>query len=325
MKTRALIYGAKEQVEVREIEIPELGPEEVLVRAQCSGVSVGTDGWILTNRFTWAGDIPYPVVPGYQRAGWVEALGSEVKNLKVGQRVAATISRLEGKPVANWGGHLHYGVNSQSEVYPLSDRISLVNAAQVIVAQVGYNAATRSGVQAGQTVLVLGDGCIGQMAAQAARARGARVIIAGHRKERLELASKHSADEILQTQDPAWIKRLQSEESPVSIVIDTVQDAAFFEQYRHHLRAEATIVLSGFSSAGFQVDMGELQKTGLSVLTVCGWSRQRNEATLALMAEGKMNFEGLMTHQVPIAEAPKTWAMMLAKSEPFLGVNFLWE
>jgi bacteriochlorophyllide a dehydrogenase len=325
MKTRAVVYAEKGQVELQEISVPEPGSDEVLIRSHCSGVSVGTDGWILTNQFTWAGDIPYPVVPGYQRAGWVEAIGSKVKDFKVGQRVAATIGRLEGKPTSYWGGHLHYGVSVSSEVYPIGDTVSFANAAQMIVSQVGYNAATRSGIQSGQTALVLGDGCIGQMAAQAVRARGARVIVAGHRKERLELAAKYSADETLQTHEDRWLKRLASEESPVSVVIDTVQSEAFFNGYQSYLRGESTVVLSGFSPAGFHVDMGEMQKRGIGIQTVSGWSRKRNEETLALMATGKLNMEGLLTHQLPAAEAGKAFAMMLAKSEPFLGVNFLWE
>ncbi len=325
MKTSAVVFIEKGRVQLQKIKLPDLRPDDVLIRAHCSGVSVGTDGWVLTNQFTWGGDIPYPVVPGYQRAGWVEAVGSEVKSIKVGQRVAATISRLEGNITSNWGGHVHHGVTPQNEVYPLGEKTSFANAAQLVVAQVGYNAALRSGVGHGRTVLVLGDGCIGQMAAQSARAMGAHVILAGHRADRIELARQHSADEVLQTKDSSWLKRLESNQSPVSAVIDTVQSESFFHEYAPHLRGRTDVVLSGFSPGGFHVDMGEMQKREIGVLTMCGWTRERNEATLAFMEAGQINFEALLTHHLPAADAGNAYGMIQAKSEPFLGVNILWE
>lgn len=325
MKTRAIVFSEQNRVEVQEVIVPEPGPEEVLVRSVQSGVSVGTDGWILTNQFTWGGDIPYPVVPGYQRAGFVEAMGAKVEGLKVGQRVAVAGSRLEGKPGSYWGGHLHLGVTSQTDIFLLPEGVSFANGAQVIVAQVGYNAAARSMAGVGETVLVLGDGGIGQMAAQAARVRGARIILGGHRAERIELARRHSCDEVLLTRDPGWVKRLESRESPITAVIDTVQDEAFFQTYLPHLPARTNVVLSGFSPAGFHIDMGELQKKEVALLSVAGWSRQRCEETLQLMRLGKLNLEGLLTHVVPAAEAPRIYNMIRLKLEPFLGVNFLWE
>ena len=65
-----------------------------------------------------------------------------------------------------------------------------MDAAGAVVAQVGYNAASRVAMQPGDWVVVYGDGIIGQSAAQAARARGARVILVGHRAERVALAAQ---------------------------------------------------------------------------------------------------------------------------------------
>lgn len=324
MKTSAIVFSAPNNVQIREIEIPELLPDEILVRSEVSGVSVGTDGWILRNQFSWAGQIAYPIVPGYQRSGWVEAIGSEVHGIVVGDRVAATISRLEGTTRSHWGGHLHVGVTKKDEVYLLDAEVDFMDAAQMIVCQVGLNAVNRSGLRPDQAVLVIGDGCIGQMAAQVARSIGAHVVLLGHRPGRIELASKYSADEVFITSGKEWYKRLQSSACPISVVIDTVQNVKFFNEYLLYLAPETTIVLSGFSPCGFEVDLGELQKSGLSLMTVCGWSRKRNEAVLSLMAEGKISFKNLITHRLPVERAPEAWAMMEKKCEHFLGVNFFW-
>lgn len=325
MNTRAVIFSGCGKVATGETQIPELGPTDVLVRSKMSGVSVGTDGWILSNKFQWVGEIPYPVVPGYQRAGWVEAVGSEVSHLHVGQRVAATTSRLVGSPQSFWGGHLHLGVTDQSEIYPLDDRISFESAAQMIVSQVGYNAATRSGASSGQNVLVLGDGCIGQMAAQVARSRGAKVTLAGHRAERLKIAEGSGCEETLDTHDATWVKRLASDDSPISAVIDTVQNQTFFEGYSKSLRPQTNVILSGFSIDGFTADLDHLQKREIGIQTVSGWTRKRNEETLACMVAGEICWDHLFTHIVEASKASEIYSMIESKAGHFLGVNFLWE
>jgi threonine dehydrogenase-like Zn-dependent dehydrogenase len=95
--------------------------------------------------------------------------------------------------------------------------------------------------------------------------------------------------------------------------------------YYRHLPVETNIVLSGFSPAGFTVDMSEMQKAGLGIMTVCGWSLERNEATLALMASGKVQVEPLITHTAKPVEAGLIYEMIWKKSAPFLMVNFAWE
>jgi 3-hydroxyethyl bacteriochlorophyllide a dehydrogenase len=325
MKTRALLFVEKERVEIGEAFLPELGPLDVMVRSVCSGLSSGTEGWLLADAFSWGGNLAYPVVPGYQRAGFVEAIGTEVKNVRVGQRVAATTSRLEGSPRASWGGHVHFGVTECGEVFPLDDRVTFANAAQLIVAQVGLNAAERGQAGPGRTALVLGDGCIGQAAAQAVRALGSRVILAGHRAERLNLGLQSGASEILSTRDMRWKERLRCAEDPVALVIDTVQNEDFLAGYVSFLPPRCDLVLSGFSPAGMTCDLGELQKREIGVLTVSGWTQARCRQVLEMMADGRMDMEGLLTHRLPASEGPEAFRLIRDKTSGFLGCNLMWE
>lgn len=325
MKTRALLFVEKHRVEIGEATLPELEPLDVLVRSICSGVSNGTEGWLLADEFSWGGNLRYPVVPGYQRAGFVEAIGTEVKNISVGQRVAATTSRLVGSPQASWGGHLHLGVTESCEVFPLDDSVTFANAAQLIVAQVGLNAAERGQAGPDKTVLVLGDGCIGQAAVQAARALGSRVILAGHREERLNLGLQSGASEVLSTRDMPWRERLRSTDDPVGLVIDTVQNDNFLAGYVSFLPSRCDLVLSGFSPAGMTCDLGELQKREIGVLTISGWTQARCRRVLEMMADGRMDMEGLLTHQLPATEGPEAFRLIRTKAEGFLGCNLVWE
>ena len=325
MKNRAVVFTGKGRVEVQEVPFPVLKPGEVLVRAHRTGVSVGTERCVLNDRFKRTGHLEYPLIPGYQRAGWVEAVGKEVTEFQVGQRVVGTGCPVESGPRSHWAGHMEYGVHPPGDLYPIPENVSFDSAAQLVVAQVGFNAATRWPDLPGKTVMVLGDGCIGQIAAQSARALGARVVLAGRRPERLALARQFSADEVISTRDDKWLDRLNRPDSPVAVVIDTVQDEAFFDLYKLSLPRKTHVVLSGYSPWGFKVDFAAIHSRELGLLCISGWTAQKNRAALELMAAGKIEIEGLLSHRVPAEQAPAIYEMIDRKSVPFLAINFQWQ
>ena len=181
MKTQAVIFTSPGQVEIGEIEMPDPGADEAQVRTLYSTVSAGTEGWVFQNLFTWMNGTPYPCVPGYQRVGVIEKLGSSVVGWHEGDKVMATVGTWDGPVKPTWGCHVAVGNTRAAELYELPAGTDEVDAAGAVVAQVGYNAAYRAVLTEGDWVLVYGDGLIGQCAAQAARSRGARVILAGHR------------------------------------------------------------------------------------------------------------------------------------------------
>lgn len=182
MTTAAAVVFSKEDTTVLDrIEVGDPAPGEVQIRTVCSMISTGTERWALRNEFTWA-PTPYPCVPGYQRTGIVEQVGAGVEGIRAGDRVMATASPIIGGAIRSfWGAHAALGNTPATEVYALPDEVEFAAAAGTVVAQVGYNAASRLQLAAGDWVVVFGDGLIGHCAAQAARARGARTIMAGRR------------------------------------------------------------------------------------------------------------------------------------------------
>jgi 2-desacetyl-2-hydroxyethyl bacteriochlorophyllide A dehydrogenase len=308
----AVIFGKAGVVTTGEVELPPLEAEEVLIETRVSVVSAGTEGWVLHDRMGWAGRSPYPLVPGYQRAGVVRAVGAAVRGLSVGDRVATTTCRLAGAVRAHWGGHVALGQEVQAEVLLIPARVSDLDAANVAVAQVGYNAASRPRLEGGEVAAVFGDGLIGQMAAQALRARGARVVLCGRRALRLELGARHSADAVVDLTAGAPREALRAlAPSGLDVVVDTstVPDMALFLDV---LRPrDGQIVLSGSyytnyaRGEGLMVDADALQRREIALLTNSGWTRQRLAATLALMAAGKLRTPPLITHLQTYQDAPR--------------------
>lgn len=326
VKTPAIVFVGPEQVEMQEIEMPPPGPGEVQIRTHYSTISAGTEGWVFRNLFTWGLPV-YPCVPGYQRVGTIVAMGEGVTGWSVGDAVMATIGRWSGEVRPHWGCHAALINTPADQLFRIPEGSDPVDASGAVVAQVGYNAAGRVQAAWREWALVYGDGLIGQCAAQAARAREMRVLLVGHRPERLALAAQHSADAVInpRTQDVQAAVRLYTGGRPVWAVLDSVQTEEAQTEYMPLLEhARGQIVYCGFTPGKTWADMGELQKRELTTHYVSGWTRPRMEATLRLLAEGRMRLRPLITHLVPYTRGPEMYRMILQKSAPFLGITLEW-
>lgn len=313
--------------------MPPPAPGEVQVRTTRSGISAGTEGWILRNEFTWTAT-PYPCVPGYQRVGTITAVGPDAAigpdgaDWRVGDRAFALIGAWAGEPGSFWGSHLGLANTAIEHLFRLPAGVDDVSAASGVVAQVGYNAASRARLNPGDWVVAYGDGLIGQFAAQSARARGARVITVGHRAERLQAALAYSADAVVDSHRENVVDAVRhiTGSDTVTAVLDSVQTVAAQRQYIDLLQPiHGQIVYCGFTPGTAWADMGLLQQRELTTHFIAGWTRPRLEATFDLMAAGRLRVAELMSHVVPAARAPEMYDMILRKSEPFMGITLDWE
>jgi len=285
---RAVVVSEPGVLAVTEVGLRALGARDVLVRTLFSGVSTGTDKWVMQGRFTWR-NLRFPLVPGYQRSGIVEAVGDEVTTVVVGQHVVATESADFTGASAAWGAHTSLAVTAEDEVYDATGVLP-ERAALIISGQVGYNAASRI-IDAGENrVVVYGDGIIGASGALAARARGFAVLLVGRHTDRL---GPLAALGIRTARSGAESVRAVRDWQPTA-VIDTVQNEAAFDEYVDSLPpVTGQIVYSGHSPDGVTAwaDMERLQKRELTASFVSGWERARIEGTLDRMRDGSMPLE----------------------------------
>jgi threonine dehydrogenase-like Zn-dependent dehydrogenase len=238
----------------------------------------------------------------------------------------ATVGTWQGDVVPFWGSHGDVLNTVASELYRIPEGVDDIDASGLVVAQVGYNAAFRPTISQGDWVVVYGDGLIGQSGAQAARARGANVILVGHRADRVALARAHSAHFAINSREcvPADAVR-EIIGGFAAVVIDTVQSEAAQQEYMPMLEtAHGQVVYSGFTPGKTWADMGRLQQQELTAHFVAGWTRQRMESTLALMAQGKMSLKPLITHHLAAADLADAYNMIIAKSKSFLGITLDW-
>jgi len=192
IRSSAVVFEAPGKVGFRTVECPDPGPQDVVVRTEYSWISIGTEGSFL--RGERSGDEtarlatdpwPFPLVPGYQKVGTLEWLGGAVAGFALGDRVFASWSRVSGMYV-QWGGHLSRAVTPADSIEHIPDRPHAEAFSGAVLAQVGYNCGHRPTLAEGDPVVVIGDGLVGQWAAQTLWSRGADVLLLGHHIERLD-------------------------------------------------------------------------------------------------------------------------------------------
>src|ERR1035437_4519903 len=227
----AVLHGIND-LRVQEFPVPEPGPLEVLLKVHAVAIC-GTDPTVISKG--WTGMPAFgSFIPGHEYSGEVMALGPNVTQFKVGDRVAIethkgcgycmnckrgkyTICLNYGKPET---GHRHYGfttnggyaqyvVNHISTLYCIPDNVSYEEAALVTTAACVHFALDNiGGLMGGETVAVLGPGPIGLMAVQLVKALGAqKVILCGKRDSRLNAGKEVGADVVVDAdkEDPVRV------------------------------------------------------------------------------------------------------------------------
>ena len=175
-------------LEWKELPTPTPSTGEVLVQIKAASLNF-PDLLIVQNKYQMKPALPF--VPGSEYAGVVQAVGSGVQNLAVGQHVAC---------LSGTGGFATHALAPAKLCMPLPDGFSFVDAAAFIMiyATSHHALVDRAQLRAGETVLVLGAaGGVGTSAIQIAKTMGARVIAAASTDEKCALCKAEGADDTI--------------------------------------------------------------------------------------------------------------------------------
>jgi len=185
-------YGGPEALEPMEVERPEPGPEEVVIRAAAAGVNPA-DWALRSGRLRLFARLKFPFVPGSDVAGVVEAVGANVTRFRPGDAVFAMTPSVAG------GCYAQYVAVPEGNAARVPEGLSLAEAAGVPLAALTALQALRdkANLREGQHLLVNGaSGGVGSFAVQIARAMGAKVTATTSGRN-LELVRGLGAEEVL--------------------------------------------------------------------------------------------------------------------------------
>jgi L-iditol 2-dehydrogenase len=197
---RALQYVAQDRPEVVELPVPSIADDEVLVAARSVGVC-HSDIDLLEGRYI----IPfsYPLIPGHEWAGEVVRVGSSVTGFAPGDRVVGEcVIGDDHFGFSISGAAAEFFVAKPAWLHALPESLSWTMGALVEPFSVAYYALVRAGgVDASDTVAVLGAGPIGLAVAAASGAMGARTVAVEPSPERREAAAKLGASDTVTPED----------------------------------------------------------------------------------------------------------------------------
>src|SRR5439155_1985319 len=183
------------RVDVREVDLPAPAVNQVLVAAEASVVSAGTELAVYTGTHQWLKDpaLPdwkFPFRPGYSAAGTVVAVGSGVRGWQPGDRVSYPGNHASAELLTL--GH------ERGRLWKLPTGCSAEAAALACIARYGLGAAIRAGLTLGRSAAVLGLGVIGQFALRCLLAAGAHPVVGiDAARMRREAARAAGADHVI--------------------------------------------------------------------------------------------------------------------------------
>jgi L-iditol 2-dehydrogenase len=206
---RVGMYYNNRDVRLEEMPVPPIGPGELLVRIEASGIC-GSDV------MEWYRREKVPLVLGHEIAGEVVEVGDGVRQYKRGDRVSAshhvpcntcrfclrghhTVCDTLRQTHFDPGGFAEYvrlpAINVDRGVYPLPDEVSFEEATFIEPVACVFRSLRIARLQPGQTVFVLGSGIAGLLHVQLARALGAgRIVVTDIVESRLNVARQLGAD-----------------------------------------------------------------------------------------------------------------------------------
>ncbi len=183
----------RRQLELRDEELAEPGPEEVLIRTRVSVLSIGTEVWRYINGGHYGGE---GSTCGYNSSGTVVSVGDGVTSLQPGDPVFAP------EP------HADLMLVKAHRVIRLPSGVDFEAGAFTYLPTLGLHALRSAGYQPGDNVLVVGQGIVGLLAALVARMVGARVAALEIDPARRGLAEQAGVATALDPRDTATLNRL---------------------------------------------------------------------------------------------------------------------
>jgi len=328
MRGEAVVFTGVRQVRFMEVEIPDPGPEDVVVDLAYSWISNGTESsFLYGERVTGeqpprpGDELPFPQVAGYQKVGVVRSVGERVQGIAPGDWVFASISKVNGMRF-DTGGHVNPSVTHMSQIWKLPEGADPIAYSGMVLTQVGVNCGSRPTASPGDQAVVIGDGMVGQWAAQTLAHRGAEVTVLGRHDERLSLLPAPIRSVNLKKRPAAeWLDG----RTDIAIVVDSVGAMDTFREIKPAMKWNSHFVSAGFLGTSGMIDIQTLRAQEMTLHCPSGWTKERMDDTLAGIRDGWLQTLPLITHRFPAARAEDAWALIMNKTEAFLGVVLEWQ
>lgn len=307
-------WGPPSSLQLRELPSPVPGPKQVLVRTRVAAVNF-PDALMVAGKYQFKPEFPFS--PGGELSGEIIGIGSDVKRLKVGDKVVG---------IATHGAYAQETLVDASHVIPLPADISdadleLAGSFVLTYGTSLHALKDRANGQAGETLLVLGaGGGVGLAAVEIGKLLGMRVIAAASSAEKLQAARDRGADDTIDytTEDLRERIKALTEGRGVDVVYDPV-GGDFTEPALRSVGWRGRYLVVGFAAGDIpKIAANLLLLKGSSLVGVFWGEFVRREPALNAENMGLLftwlrerRINPLISRRYPLAQAPEALEALL--------------
>jgi L-iditol 2-dehydrogenase len=330
-----VVFPRPGEVEIEAFELPDPGSHQLLVRTTRTAVSAGTE---LTGLLGAGPRSRFPAYPGYSHVGVVERVGDQVTGFAVGDRVLS-MGKHQTHVLLDLSPHRPGGPEYVERV-PAG--LAPEHAAFAILGSVSLHGVRRAELQIGQSAAVFGQGIVGQLLVQLARAAGCDPVIGidvvGPRLEEARMSGAHVVVDASRD-DPVQAVERATGGNGAEAVFDATRTPRTLPVMMKAAAMGGRVLVVGSVMGTVEIDaFTELQLKELSIVGCfqpaaplephhfLPWTQRRNrQIFMQMAASGAIKLEHLITHRVAYQRAPETFDMIKRGGTDWLGIVFTWD
>lgn len=289
MKTTAVVFDRPGALTLRELALQEPSPVDVVVETAWSGVSTGTERLLFRGEMPHFPGLGYPLVPGYESVGRVMQAGADA-GFQEGDMVFVPGARCFVDARCLFGGTARHLVVAGSRIARVPDSLG-PDAALVALAATAFNI-IRDGDRIPE--LVVGHGALGRLVARLVLALGHPAPTVWERQ-----AVRRHGDFGYAVVDPDTDMH-----SGYHCIIDVSGDTRGLNHLISRLAPRGELVLGGFYSDALSIDFAPAFLRRARLRVAAEWEPADLAAVTALIVDGTLSLDGIVSHRVPATDAP---------------------
>jgi len=331
---RVAMYYSNMDVRLEEMPVPRVGPGELLMRVEASGIC-GSDV------MEWYRIHKVPLVLGHEVSGVVAEVGEGVSRFKMGDRIIAahhvpcntchyclsgnhTVCDTLRKTNFYPGGFAEFirlpSINVERGTFTLPDTVSFEEATFVEPVACVLRGLRKAGLKPGCSVLVIGSGIAGLLYVHLARALGAgRVIAIDVVEHRLEVARKLGADAALHAEEDvlAFLRKVNDGRLVDVVIICTGAESAVAQALRS-VERHGTVLFFAPTGPGlkFSLSINDVfWRNDVTLTTSYAGSPADHAVALEMILTGTLHVKEMITHRLSLAETGLGFRMVTYPQE----------
>ena len=285
MKTLAVVLQQPEQLALNRLELTAPSDADVLVDVEWSGISTGTEKLLWSGRMPAFPGMGYPLVPGYESVGRVAAAGP-ASGLQVGERVFVPGANCFDGVRGLFGGAAAHLVVPGKRVVPVDEALG-ENAILLALAATAYHAVSGGGRREPihPPELIVGHGVLGRLLARLNVAAGFPTTV-----WETDATRAHGAEGYTVLHPDADTRR------DYRAIYDVSGDASLLDTLIGRLAPGGEVVLAGFYSERVSFSFPAAFMREAQIRAAAEWQRPDLLAVKALIEDGVLSLDGLITH-----------------------------